>query len=211
MTEYWESRFNNEGEMWGFEPSDSSITAARIFRSERLKNILVPGFGYGRNAKYFLENNFNVTGIEISESAIRLARDKGLNCIIHHGSVTSMPYDEEQFDAVFCYAMIHLLNKYERRTFLKACYSQLNKNGMMIFVVSSTDMDIYRRGRYLSKNRYEISGGLKVFFYDSESVLKEFSAFGMTECRDIEEPVKFMKNQDPLKLKFVICRKQFAD
>ena len=82
---------------------------------------------------------------------------------------------------------------------------------MMIFVVSSTDMDIYRRGRYLSKNRYEISRGLKVFFYDSESVLKEFSAFGMTECRDIEEPVKFMKNQDPLKLKFVICRKQFAD
>jgi len=37
--------------------------------------------------------------------------------------------------------------------------------------------------------------------------LKEFSDFGIIECKDIEEPVKFMEEQETVKLKLVICKK----
>lgn len=77
----------------------------------------------------------------------------------------------------------------------------------MIFVVASKQTSIYGNGRYISKDRYEITKGLKVYFYDSESVFKEFSAFGMIEYKDIEEPIKFMEGQEPIKLKLVICKK----
>jgi hypothetical protein len=68
-------------------------------------------------------------------------------------------------------------------------------------------MDIFGTGKCISKNRFEISNGLKVFFYDSESVKKEFSEFTLIDCSEIEEPIKFMTGQYPIKLKLVICRK----
>ena len=59
--------------------------------------------------------------------------------MIHHGSVVSMPFDNEQYNGIFCYSLIHLLNKTERRAFLKSCFNQLKKavsirrNGRLFF------------------------------------------------------------------------------
>jgi SAM-dependent methyltransferase len=207
MTGYWESRFKNEGAMWKFEPSDSAIYTLELFKNEQINDILIPGFGYGRNAKLFVDNGFKVSGIEISASAIELARINGIKCKIHHGSVTSMPFDNKIYDGIFCYALIHLLNKRERRKFLISCYKQLINNGLMVFVVASKYTELFGHGKYLSRDRYEIAKGLSAFFYDSDSVLNEFSDFGMMECKDIEEPVKFMPGEKPVWLKIVICRK----
>jgi SAM-dependent methyltransferase len=207
MIEYWESRFRNEGAMWKFEPSDSAIYTVELFKKELINDILIPGFGYGRNAKLFIDNGFKVTGIEISRSAISLARTNGINCTIHHGSVSLMPFDNKIYEGIFCYALIHLLNKRERKHFLTTCYNQLIRNGLMVFVVASKETSLYRHGKYLSKDRYEIAKGLRAYFYDSDSVLKEFSDFGMIDCKDIEEPVKFMEGEEPVKLKIVICKK----
>jgi hypothetical protein len=207
MIDYWESRFKKEGAMWQFEPSDSAIKALGLFKNENISSILIPGFGYGRNAGLFLVNEIKVTGIEISASAIEIARTKGINCIIHQGSVTSMPFDKEIYDGIFCYALLHLLNTTERRKLLTCCYSQLINNGLMVFVVASMENSLYGCGKYLSRNRYEIARGLKVYFYDSASIISEFADFGIVESSDIDEPVKFMEGEAPVKLKFVICRK----
>ncbi len=205
--DYWESRFRDKGLLWGIEPSDSAIVASEIFKKKGLNKILIPGFGYGRNARPFLDSAFEVTGIEISESAIKTARENHIDCSIRHGSVTSMPFDNAIYDAVFCYALIHLLNKHERRRFLSSCFRQLRKNGMMVFVVSSKLLDTYGRGKSLSKDRFEIETGLKVFYYDSDSVVSEYAPFGLVEFKEIEEPVKFMESPDSLKLFFVVCEK----
>lgn len=185
--------------MWDFFPSDSAIRTLHIFRANKFNHILIPGIGYGRNAKLFIDNGFEVTGIEISTSAIELAKANRVNCLIHHGSVTSMPFDDKKYDGIFCYALVHLLNRTERRNFLKACSDQLKENGLMVFVLASKQSDMYGMGRYLSKDRYRISEGLNVFFYDTESATKEFSAYGIIECREIEEPVKFMKDHESMK------------
>jgi len=208
MFEYWESRFKDEGAMWKFEASDSAFIALDLFKTNNFTSILIPGFGYGRNGKLFCDHGFSVTGIEISKSAIDLAHKNGLKCMIHHGSVTSMPFDDGTYDSIFCYALIHLLNKTERQKFLKSCYRQLKHAGIMIFVVASKQMSMYGNGVCLSKDRYAISEGLNVYFYDSDNIVKEFSDFGLLEYKDMEEPVKFMDGQEPLKLIWVICKKE---
>ena len=106
-TEYWESKFKTEGTLWQFEPSDSALLALDIFQSHNIGKILIPGVGYGRNAKIFLDQGFDVTGIEIARSAIELAGTSGLHFKIHHGSVTSMPFDNELYDGIFCYFLWH--------------------------------------------------------------------------------------------------------
>ena len=208
MTEYWEKKFESEGAMWRFEPSNSALIALDFFKSNKITNILIPGFGYGRNAKLFCDAGFKITGIEISQSAIDIAKSNKLNCTIHHGSVTSMPFDNEQYDGIFCYALIHLLNKRERKAFLKSCFNQLNRGGFMIFVVASKQMSMYGNGKFLSKDRYSISSGLNVFFYDDLSIAKEFKDFGLIKFNDIAEPIKFADGHEPLKLKFVLCKKE---
>lgn len=209
MDKYWESKFREIDTMWGFEPADSAIQTSDFFKINGIQNILIPGVGYGRNAKVFIDKGINVTGIEISDLAIRLAKENNnLDFSIYHGLVTQMPFDNNKYDGIYCYALIHLLNKRERSQFLKNCYSQLQTGGFMIFVVVSKKADMYGKGRQLSNNRFEIMKGLNVYFYDLDSAVNEFKDFGLIEIKEIDEPIKHMDNQPPLKCIMIKCQKE---
>jgi SAM-dependent methyltransferase len=207
METFWESQFRDEGTMWGFEPADSAIETRDFFLGKNIRTILIPGSGYGRNVKIFLEAGFDVTGIEISAGAIDLAKRSGIDFPVHHGSVTKMPFDQSFYQGIFCYALVHLLNSHERKAFLKHCYDQLAPGGYMVFTVVSKKSYDYGTGRLLSADRYRIRNGLNVFFYDAGSVKKEFGPFGFFECREILEPIKFMKDAPPLSCMLVRCIK----
>lgn len=73
--------------------------------------------GYGRNAQPFIEKSIEVTGIEISETAIDLAHRRlpGYIHQIYHGSVTEMPFDQQLYDGIFCYSLILLLDQPSRK------------------------------------------------------------------------------------------------
>jgi len=208
MTEFWESSFIEKQMMWGFEPSDSAILTKDFFLEKKIKDILIPGIGYGRNAKIFYDNRINVTGIEISKTAIDLAEQNGLDIRIYHGSVTDMPFDNKLYDGIFCYGLIHLLNSRERNKLIKDCYSQLKPNGYMIFTAVSKEASMFGRGKRLSKDRFEIMKGVKIFFYDSVSVNKEFGKYGLIELSEIDEPHKNMRNKPPEKFIIVKCKKE---
>jgi len=208
MKEFWESKFIDEQTSWGFKPSDSAIYAKEFFLENKVKNILIPGIGYGRNAKIFSENGIHVTGIEISKTAIDLAkREYDLDIKIHNGSVTEMPFDKKLYDGIFCYAMIHLLNGRERKKFIHDCFNQLKPNGYMIFTVVSKKASMYGSGKQLSKARFEIMKGLNVFFYDFESVNREFKDYGLMNYSEIDEPIKHMENEPPVKCILLECKK----
>ena len=120
MKEFWDEAFKNKQEMWGFEPAISTVITKNFFVEHNVKNVLIPGIGYGRNAQIFTDNGMAVTGIEISRTAIDLAHKHFKNGLtIHHGSVTDMPFDNKLYDGIFCYGLIYLLNKNERKTFIK--------------------------------------------------------------------------------------------
>jgi SAM-dependent methyltransferase len=208
MTEFWESSFIEKQTMWGFEPSDSTILTKDFFLEKKVKDILIPGIGYGRNAKAFIDNGINVTGIEISGTAIDLARQNGLDICIYHGSVTDMPFDNKLYDGIFSYALIHLLNNRERNKFIKDCYSQLKPNGYMIFTTVSKKAPMFGKGKQLSKDRFEIMEGVKMFFYDSDSVKREFGKYGLIEFEEIDESNKNFENKPPVKFIIVKCKKE---
>jgi len=207
MTEFWETSFIENQMMWGFEPSDSAILAKDFFLEKKVKDILIPGIGYGRNAKVFMDNGINVTGIEISKTAIDLARENGLNASIFHGSVTDMPFENKRYDGIFCYALIHLLNHLEREKFIKDCYNQLKSNGYMIFTTISKEAPMFGKGKQLDKDYYEIMEGLKMFFYDSDSIKQEFGKYGLKEMTEVVEPHKNMENKPPFPFIMIKCQK----
>jgi SAM-dependent methyltransferase len=208
MTEFWESSFIEKQTMWGFEPSDSAILTKDFFLEKEVKDILIPGIGYGRNAKVFIESGIKVTGIEISKTAIDLARQNELDISIYHGSVTDMPFDNKLYDGIFCYALIHLLNENERVKFIKDCYRQLKPNGYMIFTTVSKKAPMYGKGRQLGENQFEIMEGVKLFFYDSDSIKREFGEYGLIGFSEIDESNKNKENHPPMKFINVKCKKE---
>ena len=208
MSEFWDELFRKIGSVWTFEPADSALQVSNLFAYEKIRKVLIPGIGFGRNAKPFLEKGMEVTGIEISGTAIRLARENGLKIPVHHGSVAEMPFDGLVYDGIYCYALIHLLNQNERRQFLKNCSDQLRDGGLMVFItVSKRYTKLYENGKPVSKDRFQIQNGLDVFFYDPETIVKEFGRFGLVEYTEIEEPVKHIPNEEPMKFWMVVCRK----
>jgi len=208
VSEFWEEMFQKIGTPWQFESANSAIYTKNLFAENRFRKILIPGVGYGRNAKAFIDNGFELTGIEISETAIRLARENGMNFQIHHGSVSQMPFDDSVYDGIYCYALIHLLNQNERKEFLQNCYNQLRDGGIMVMLTVSKGYEkLYGAGKLISKDRFRIDNGLSVFFYDSESIEKEFGSFGQIEYCEVDEPVKHMSNEEPMRFWRVLCRK----
>ncbi|WP_347066710.1 class I SAM-dependent methyltransferase [Flavobacterium sp. WV_118_3] len=190
--EFWEASFVDKKEMWGFTPAQSTVMTNDFFVSQALKNILVPGIGYGRNAQLFRENGMTVTGIEISKTAIEIARKHYDDTLkIFHGSVTDMPFDHQKYDGIFCYALIHLLDEEERKKLIRDCYDQLEEGGYMIFTMITKEAATYGTGKYLGPDRYEIIDGVTLFFYDLESVHREFDPFGLFDITTVPENFPF--------------------
>lgn len=189
MAEFWEAAFIEKQLMWGLEPTASARFARDYFERMGVENVLIPGIGYGRNAKAFLERGMSVTGIEISETAIALARSQlGLRIPIHHGSVANMPYDDVQYDGIFCYALIHLLDAEGREKLIRDCYRQLAPGGHMIFTLLSKQAPMYGQGTRIGDDWYERMPNLTLYFYGADSVEREFGPYGLVESFELDEP-----------------------
>lgn len=205
MTEFWESAFTKMQTAWGLEPTLSAGLACETFRRAGAKDVLIPGIGYGRNAKPFLEHGMSVSGIEISETAIGLARTKlALDIPIVHGSVTDMPFDDRQYDGIFCYGMLYLLDAAGREKMLGDCYRQLRPGGQMIFTVISKKAPMYGLGPKLGEDWYERLPNLPMYFYSAESVQREFGPHGLVEWSEIDEPAH---GSETLPFLHVVCKR----
>jgi len=71
---YWNSRFEDDCNVWGSTPSKSCILAEKYFKKDSLKNILIGGCGYGRHTEYFASRGYITSGLDISDIAIASAR-----------------------------------------------------------------------------------------------------------------------------------------
>jgi len=54
MTEFWEKSFIEKQTMWGFRPSESAIITKDYFIENNIRDILIPGIGYGEMQRYLL-------------------------------------------------------------------------------------------------------------------------------------------------------------
>lgn len=191
MADRWEDAFVRSQLMWGLTPTAAALRARDDFARRGVKSVLLPGAGYGRNAKPFLDAGMDVTGIEISATAIGLARSKlGLTFPIHHGSVTDMPFDDRIYDAVFCYGLLYLLDAPSRAKVIAACARQVAPGGPMVFTVIAKTWSRYGQGEKLGEDWYETHPGVPMFFYDETSLARELGPYGELAITKVEEPMQ---------------------
>lgn len=188
MNVFWEKRFCEEGRIWGETPSRTVPYALQLFKKAGVREVLVPGCGYGRNAEAFARAGFEVTGIEISDTALTLARQGGMKARYHHGSVLDMPFDDSMYDGIYCFNVLHLFLRQDREAFLQRCREQLKDGGVMFFVVFSDKESSFGNGRMVEENTFESKPGREVHYYTREDLISEFRGLEVLKTGIIEDP-----------------------
>ncbi|MBD1384790.1 hypothetical protein IDJ75_05835 [Mucilaginibacter rigui] len=61
----------------------------------------------------------------------------------------------------------------------------------MVFTAISKKAETYGNGKFISKDRYEVFAGVKMFFYDRQSIIEEFKKVGLFEVTEIKETYPF--------------------
>ncbi|MFW9970177.1 MAG: class I SAM-dependent methyltransferase [Candidatus Odinarchaeota archaeon] len=207
--EYWNNRYKDIGKIWGTEPSKTAIFALKLFKQHNIIKILIPGAGYGRHTRFFSQNNYEVTGIEISEIALNIAKKFDSKSRLILGSVLDMPFDNEIFDAVFSHNLLHLLLKNERILFIEKCYNQLRNEGFAFFSAFSEQEDSFGKGTKIEENTYESKPYRPTHYFTEKDILDHFNYFSLIETGILEE----LENHGELgphihKLRYIFVRKK---
>lgn len=119
-----------------------------------------------------------------------------------------MPFNNELYDGIFSHALLHLLNEQEREKFIEDCYNQLKSGGYMVFTTVSQKAPMYGKGKQLEQDYYEIMEGVKMFFYDSESIKRDFNQYGLVQVSEIDEPNKNVVNKPSINFVTIKCKRE---
>ncbi len=105
--------------------------------------ILDIGCGNGRFFKYIKDENYNYTGIDISDELIKIAKEKHPDGKFEAKNILDIKY-ENSFDAVCLFAMFHHLDTVENRKHaIKILHKSLKKDGILFI----TTWNIYNKRR----------------------------------------------------------------
>jgi 2-polyprenyl-3-methyl-5-hydroxy-6-metoxy-1,4-benzoquinol methylase len=169
MDNYWDQRFLKEKIVWGKNPSNVARNCLKYFIENDVKNILIMGIGYGRNGKYFIENGYDVDGIEYSEEAINIGKEFCPQINFINGSVLEATTGKK-YDAIFCYSILHLFKEEERKLLIENCIHYCTENGIIVFSCCSIKDKTFGIGERIEENTFEIKKGKIIHFYNENEV-----------------------------------------
>ncbi len=205
MKEYWNKRYNNEGKIWGDLPSKTAQYTLELFSKNKVKRILIPGSGYGRNSKLFSASGFNVTGVEISDVACSLARGFDSLTKFYCGSVLDMSFDPNTYDAIYCFNVLHLFNEKGRRLLVQQCINKVKNSGLMLFTAFSEKELNYGKGKEVEKDTFESRPGRHAHYFTEDDLREHFRDVEIVKTGVMEDPEDHGGESHTHILRYIYC------
>ncbi|MFC1690583.1 class I SAM-dependent methyltransferase [Nanoarchaeota archaeon] len=157
--EKWESFYENNKVSrlpWGNRPDREIKQIVRDLKKEKnyqkLK-ILDLGCGDGKNTAFLEKNGFNVTGIDISETAIRLAEKKCKSSKLFVGDALELLFKDNEFDILIDIGCYHSILPNKRRKYLSEIDRVLKNDGKIFLRCFSDKNDDYEGIFFSNKNQ----------------------------------------------------------
>ena len=198
-----DSLLRNEGEWWNefycnrekdipFFKNAPDENLVSYFERKLLKagKVLELGCGSGRNAIYFSGRGCSVDGVDISDEAIKWARERtyqrGYDITFHCKSIFNFDYIPHSYDIVYDCGCFHHIAPHRRTSYIQLILDALKIDGKFCIVCFNTeggsaisDCEVYRQR--------SMKGGLgfleKKFrnIFEKDFIIKEFRQ--MMDCK----------------------------
>ena len=185
---YWNTQFTEHQLIWGETHSKSAEIALSLFRLHKVSKILVPGSGYGRNTKLFSSSGFDVTGIEISETACDIAREYDPLTKVYNEPFLDAHIAPGQYEGIYCYNVLHLFLQKERQRFISKC-AQVLSNGFMFFSVVSDQDAYYGQGKEIEHNTFAVKPDKILHFFTQDDLEQHFEGYRVLKVGSLEDQV----------------------
>jgi len=131
------------------------------FRRHGIKNVLDLGCGAGRHCVSLAQKGFEVVGVDISGSALRLAskwaKDESLtNVAFVRGAMTSIPFLGDSFGAVVSVSVIHHAVKRDILKTIAEIRRVLRDDGIFLANLISVNDPRYGQGEKVENNTFRV-------------------------------------------------------
>jgi SAM-dependent methyltransferase len=150
-------------------------------RFDNCTKVLDAGCGGGRNLVYFLNNGFEVFGIDQSAEAVEAVKQLSASLSPANpidnfavAPVEDMPFADAQFDVVICSAVLHFAQDAEHFDAMMRSLWRVLKPGGHFFARLASDIGIEDKVKPLGNFRYLLPDGSERFLV-SEDVLMEYT------------------------------------
>lgn len=177
------SSYDSEKIPWHSDEPDKELT--RLIESQKVKpsRVLDVGCGIGTDAIYLALRGSNVTAIDVSNEAIRLARERaekmGAKVDFKVANILDVEFQEEGFDFINDRGCFHHINPSDRGDFGREVNRMLEPNGYYYLRCWSDRENEREEGPYtISKreiketfSKYFTLGAIKSFRFGGEGAL----------------------------------------
>ena len=176
----WEKRLKNEAPFF-----------KKLFEENKVKEILDLACGTGHHSTFFAKSGYEVTGIDLSEKMLQVARKnaKGISGVqfLKGGFLDVYPKLKDRFDAVICLgnSLPHLLSQKDLKKTLLNIYNLLNPGGIFILQNRNYDKILKKKIRFMLPNITERNGE-KIVFFRILDFLKDKVVFNLVTFRQKE-------------------------
>lgn len=191
---YWESIYKevpHEELPWNSEfPSPELV---ELVENKKIKpcKVLDLGCGTGTNSIYIAENGFKVTGIDISEIAIKSAKekDKGKKCRFICANALNLHFKDNEFDFLYDRGCFHSISKKDLKKYVLNVKRVLKQGGNFQLLCFAKDLrlllNLRRILRILSPDEFPN-------FFSKRKISKLFSRdFEIKELKKIKIKLRF--------------------
>ncbi len=202
---FWNGRYSKEGKIWGDAPSNTAVYALIQFKKYPIQRILVPGAGYGRNTRLFSDAGYKVTGIEISDVALKLSNEFDPATTFFEMSALDLDKLEGKYDAIYCFNVLHLFMAEERESLIQKCLNSLENNGLLFFVVFSEKDESFGKGKEIEPNTFESKPGRPSHYFTEADLKAHFRKTRIIETGLVEEPETHGEGPHTHMLRYILC------
>src|SRR5690606_4392500 len=149
--------------------------------------ILDAGCGEGRNLMYFIQNNYDVSGIDSNANAIRMlqfvARSSNPRLSQESflvGDLEAMPFGTEEFDVVICSAVLHFARNEHHFDQMLSEIVRVCKPGGIIFIRTASSIGIEEKIGLPENGCYNLPDGSFRFLIHRSHVEEIPSKYGVS-------------------------------
>jgi len=146
------------------------------------------GCGTGNYVLYFSRNNFDATGVDISENAIRIARESalryGVKCTFIVADVLGdLTEIDDKFDFAYDWELLHHIFPEDREKYLENVWRLLNPKGRYLSICFSEDND-----QFGGVGKYRKTPLGTVLYFSNETEIKSIfeKRFTIEELKTID-------------------------